>query len=176
MQFPSEAGAIEVFTTRPDTLFGATFMVVAPEHPMVDLLASGAWATDVPTSWTGGAATPRDAVESYRRATELRTDLERQTEGRDKTGVFTGGYATNPVNGEAVPVFVADYVLMGYGTGAIMAVPGQDERDWEFAEALRAADRAHRRRRPRAGRARPLSARDRRSTRPTTRSAWTGWA
>ena len=95
-------------------------------------------------SWTGGAATPRDAVEAYRRATELRTDLERQTEGRDKTGVFTGAYATNPVTGEAIPVFVADYVLMGYGTGAIMAVPGQDERDWEFADAVRPADRAHR--------------------------------
>jgi leucyl-tRNA synthetase len=131
--FPSTAGAIEVFTTRPDTLFGATFMVLAPEHPMVDLLASGAWADDVPTSWTGGAATPRDAVEAYRRSTEMRTEMERQTEGRDKTGVFSGGYATNPVTGEAIPVFVADYVLMGYGTGAIMAVPGQDERDWEFA-------------------------------------------
>jgi len=131
--FPSTAGAIEVFTTRPDTLFGATFMVVAPEHPMVDLLATGAWGDDVPSAWTGGAATPRDAVETYRRSTEMRTEMERQTEGRDKTGVFTGGYATNPVTGEAIPVFVADYVLMGYGTGAIMAVPGQDERDWEFA-------------------------------------------
>ena len=86
-----------------------------------------------PPSWTAGAATPRDAVLAYRRSTELRTELERQTEGRDKTGVFTGAYATNPVTGEAIPVFVADYVLMGYGTGAIMAVPGQDERDWEFA-------------------------------------------
>ena len=132
--FTSEAGVIEVFTTRPDTLFGATFMVLAPEHPMVDMLASGAWASDVPPSWTGGAATPRDAVETYRRAAERKTDLERQTEGRDKTGVFSGGYATNPVTGGPVPVFVADYVLMGYGTGAIMAVPGQDERDWEFAE------------------------------------------
>ena len=84
-------------------------------------------------SWTGGAATPRDAVAAYRRSAELRTDLERQTEGREKTGVFTGGYATNPVNGEPLPVFIADYVLMGYGTGAIMAVPGQDERDCEFA-------------------------------------------
>jgi leucyl-tRNA synthetase len=132
--FPSTAGAIQVFTTRPDTLFGATFMVLAPEHPMVDLLASGAWSEDVPSLWTGGAATPRDAVEAYRRSTELRTEMERQTEGRDKSGVFTGGYATNPVTGAAIPVFVADYVLMGYGTGAIMAVPGQDERDWEFAE------------------------------------------
>jgi leucyl-tRNA synthetase len=133
VQFPSDAGAIEVFTTRPDTLFGATFMVLAPEHPMVDLLVSGAWPTGSPPAWTGGAATPRDAVVTYRRQTELRTELERQTEGRDKTGVWTGAYATNPVNGEAIPVFVADYVLMGYGTGAIMAVPGQDERDWEFA-------------------------------------------
>ncbi|MGH8894347.1 MAG: leucine--tRNA ligase [Actinomycetes bacterium] len=134
VSFPSTAGTIEVFTTRPDTLFGATFMVLAPEHPMVDLLASGAWPGDVPQSWTGGAATPRDAVEAYRRAAELKTDVERQTEGRDKSGVFSGAYATNPVTGEALPVFVADYVLMGYGTGAIMAVPGQDERDWEFAE------------------------------------------
>ncbi|HEX6936501.1 MAG TPA: leucine--tRNA ligase [Actinomycetes bacterium] len=132
--FPSTAGAIEVFTTRPDTLFGATFMVLAPEHPMVDQMASGAWPSDVPPAWTGGAATPRDAVQAYRRSTELRTELERQTEGYEKTGVFTGGYATNPVTGEAIPVFVADYVLMGYGTGAIMAVPGQDERDWEFAK------------------------------------------
>jgi leucyl-tRNA synthetase len=132
--FPSTGGTIEVFTTRPDTLFGATYMALAPEHPMVDLLASGAWPDGVPASWTGGGATPRDAVDAYRRSTELRTELERQTEGREKTGVFTGAYATNPVTGEALPVFVADYVLMGYGTGAIMAVPGQDERDWEFAE------------------------------------------
>ncbi len=132
--FRTDAGPLEVFTTRPDTLFGATFMVVAPEHPMLGQLASGAWETDVPTAWTGGAATPRDAVEGYRRATEMRSDLERQSEGRDKTGVFTGAYATNPVTGEVIPVFVADYVLMGYGTGAIMAVPGQDDRDWEFAK------------------------------------------
>jgi leucyl-tRNA synthetase len=134
VRFASEAGVVEVFTTRPDTLFGATFMVLAPEHPMVDLLASGAWPEGAAPSWTGGAATPRDAVQAYRRSTELRTDLERQTEGRDKTGVFSGAFATNPVTGDAIPVFVADYVLMGYGTGAIMAVPGQDERDWEFAE------------------------------------------
>ncbi|MGH8969460.1 MAG: leucine--tRNA ligase [Actinomycetes bacterium] len=131
--FPTDAGDLVVFTTRPDTLFGATFMVLAPEHPSVDLLASGAWEEGTPPSWTGGAATPRDAVMAYRREAELKTDLERQTEGRDKTGVFSGGYATNPVTGERIPVFVADYVLMGYGTGAIMAVPGQDERDWEFA-------------------------------------------
>jgi leucyl-tRNA synthetase len=131
--FASEAGAIEVFTTRPDTLFGATFMVLAPEHPMVDLLASGAWPDATSPTWTGGHPTPRDAVLAYRRTAELKTDLERHTEGRENTGVWTGAYATNPVNGEVIPVFVADYVMMGYGTGAIMAVPGQDERDWEFA-------------------------------------------
>jgi leucyl-tRNA synthetase len=131
--FPSEAGPIEVFTTRPDTLFGATFMVIAPEHPLVDEMASGAWPAGTPLSWTNGAATPRDAVVAYRTQAERKTDLERQTEGREKTGVWTGAYATNPVNDERIPVFVADYVLMGYGTGAIMAVPGQDERDWEFA-------------------------------------------
>ncbi|MDQ1667277.1 MAG: leucyl-tRNA synthetase [Actinomycetota bacterium] len=134
VQFPSEAGPIEVFTTRPDTLFGATFMVLAPEHPLVDLLASGAWPSDAPTTWTGGGATPRDAVLAYRKQAERKTELERQTEGRDKTGVWSGAHATNPVTGEQIPVFVADYVLMGYGTGAIMAVPGQDERDWEFAK------------------------------------------
>ena len=133
VSFPSPAGAIEVFTTRPDTLFGATFMVLAPEHPAVDALTAGAWHEGTSASWTNGAATPRDAVQDYRVLAERKTDLERQTEGRDKTGVWTGAYATNPVNGEQIPVFVADYVLMGYGTGAIMAVPGQDERDWEFA-------------------------------------------
>src|SRR4051794_14608297 len=133
VSFPSEGGPIEVFTTRPDTLFGATFMVLAPEHESVDLLASGAWPEGTPPSWSGGAAMPRDAVQQYRAQAERKTDLERQTEGKDKTGVWTGGYATNPVNGQQIPVFVADYVLMGYGTGAIMAVPGQDERDWEFA-------------------------------------------
>ncbi len=125
---------ITVFTTRPDTLFGATFMVVAPEHPLVDRLVPDAWPAGTRPAWTGGAATPTEAVAAYRRQAALRTEVERQTEGRDKTGVFTGSFAVNPVNGERLPVFVADYVLMGYGTGAIMAVPGQDERDWEFAE------------------------------------------
>ncbi|MGZ4429923.1 MAG: leucine--tRNA ligase, partial [Nocardioidaceae bacterium] len=133
VDFPTDAGPLTVFTTRPDTLFGATFMVVAPEHPMVDGLLPAAWPEGIPEAWTGGAATPRDAVAAYREQAERKTDVERQTEGRDKTGVFTGAFATNPVNGERIPVFVADYVLMGYGTGAIMAVPGQDERDWEFA-------------------------------------------
>ncbi|WP_133827117.1 leucine--tRNA ligase [Actinomycetospora succinea] len=128
---------IEVFTTRPDTLFGATYLVLAPEHPMVDALTPDAWPSpptgdELDGRWTGGADTPAQAVAQYRSVVASRSDLERQ-EARDKTGVFTGAWATNPVNGEALPVFVADYVLMGYGTGAIMAVPGQDQRDWDFA-------------------------------------------
>ncbi len=125
---------VEVFTTRPDTLFGATFMVLAPEHPLVDAVTPAAWPDGTQDTWTGGHADPVSAVAEYRRLAATKSDMERQTEGREKTGVFTGAFATNPVNGEPVPVFVADYVLMGYGTGAIMAVPGQDERDWEFAE------------------------------------------
>ena len=128
------APGIEVFTTRPDTLFGATFMVLAPEHPLVDtLVPEGPWPVGTREVWTGGAPTPADAVRAYRAAAGAKTDLERQTEGKEKTGVFTGGYAVNPVNGARIPVFVADYVLMGYGTGAIMAVPAQDQRDWDFA-------------------------------------------
>ncbi len=131
---PVGGPGIEVFTTRPDTLFGATFMVLAPEHPLVDVLVpAGGWPEGTKDAWTGGAATPGEAVEAYRRAASRKNDVERQSEGKDKTGVFTGGWATNPVTGTDVPVFVADYVLMGYGTGAIMAVPGQDERDWDFA-------------------------------------------
>src|SRR5690606_33712577 len=129
-----EQGGIEVFTTRPDTLFGATFMVLAPEHPLVDQLVPDAWPGDIPEMWTGGAASPAEAVRAYRIRTGGLSDVERQVESREKTGVFTGAYATNPVNGAQIPVFVADYVLLGYGTGAIMAVPGQDERDWAFAE------------------------------------------
>jgi leucyl-tRNA synthetase len=132
-----DAEGIEVFTTRPDTLFGATFMVLAPEHPLVDeLVPAGAWPEGTQDAWTGGAATAAEAVAAYRRAASRKSDVERQTEGKDKTGVFTGGWATNPVTGTRIPVFVADYVLMGYGTGAIMAVPGQDERDWDFATAF----------------------------------------
>ena len=127
-------GDLEVFTTRPDTLFGATFMVVAPEHPLVDTLTTSSWPDGTKAAWTGGRATPVEAVAAYRAAAVGKTEVERQTEGREKTGVFTGSFAVNPANGERIPVFVADYVLMGYGTGAIMAVPGQDERDWEFAE------------------------------------------
>ncbi len=128
--------AITVFTTRPDTLFGATYMVLAPEHALVDDLLPAAWPGELPDSWTGGHATPAAAVAAYRTATMSKSDVERQIDSKEKTGVFTGVYATNPVNGEPIPVFVADYVLMGYGTGAIMAVPAEDERDWAFAEAF----------------------------------------
>jgi leucyl-tRNA synthetase len=134
VRFATDAGDLEVFTTRPDTLFGATFMVFAPEHPMVERLTADAWSVGTKDAWTGGAATPAVAVDAYRRQAANRTEVERQTEGREKTGVFTGSYAVNPATSEQIPVFVADYVLMGYGTGAIMAVPGQDERDWEYAE------------------------------------------
>ncbi|WP_312718140.1 class I tRNA ligase family protein [Mobilicoccus sp.] len=135
---------ITVFTTRPDTLFGATFMVLAPEHPLVDELVEDVWPSDVPQAWRGTtvdgapveAASPREAVAEYRRAAGRKSDVERQVEDKTKTGVFTGGYGINPVNGEAIPVFVADYVLMGYGTGAIMAVPAHDARDYAFASAF----------------------------------------
>ncbi|MDQ6937395.1 MAG: leucine--tRNA ligase [Actinomycetota bacterium] len=125
---------IEVFTTRPDTLFGATYMVLAPEHPLVDEIVPGSWPEATNSRWTEGHAAPPAAVAAYRAFAAGRSELDRQSEGRDKTGVFIGAFATNPVSGAQIPVFVADYVLMGYGTGAIMAVPGQDERDWEFAE------------------------------------------
>ena len=126
---------IEVFTTRPDTLFGATYMVLAPEHPLVAALTPEAWPEGTPAFWTLGAARPREAVAEYQRRASGRSELERQAEAREKSGVFVGRYAVNPVNGARIPVFLADYVLMGYGTGAIMAVPGEDQRDWEFAEA-----------------------------------------
>ena len=109
---------ITVFTTRPDTLFGATYVALAPEHPLVSQLVN---------------ADTRAKVESYIQAAQQKSDVERQ-ENKDKTGVFTGSYAINPVNGQKVPIWVADYILGGYGTGAIMAVPAHDERDLEFAE------------------------------------------
>ena len=109
---------ITVFTTRPDTLFGATYVALAPEHPLVSQLVN---------------ADTRQAVEAYVMAAQQKSDVERQ-ENKDKTGVFTGSYAINPVNGQKLPIWVADYILGGYGTGAIMAVPAHDERDLEFAE------------------------------------------
>ncbi len=134
----SEPGdvSLEVFTTRPDTLFGATFMVLAPEHPLLaQIVPQGGWPEGTDPAWTGGAADPQAAVTAYQRAASTKSDRERQTDTKTKSGVFTGAFSTNPVNGQRVPVFVADYVLMGYGTGAIMAVPGQDQRDWDFAVA-----------------------------------------
>ncbi len=139
---------ISVFTTRPDTLFGATYMVLAPEHPLIDEIIPNDWPdgsdlVDVDTgrlgNWRGvfGASrTPPEAVHAYREFAAAKSEVERQVEGREKTGVFIGAFAVNPTSGAQIPVFVADYVLMGYGTGAIMAVPGQDERDWEFAEGF----------------------------------------
>ncbi|APE19354.1 leucine--tRNA ligase [Mycobacterium sp. WY10] len=130
--FDADGSDIEVFTTRPDTLFGATYLVLAPEHELVDRLAAAQWPAGVDPRWTSGAATPAEAVAAYRKSIAAKSDLERQ-ENKTKTGVFLGAYATNPADGQQVPIFIADYVLVGYGTGAIMAVPGHDQRDWEFA-------------------------------------------
>ena len=112
--------AIRVFTTRPDTLFGATYMVLAPEHPLVESITT---------------ESRRETVAAYRRAAARKSELERTELHKAKSGVFTGAYALNPANRQPIPVWIADYVLAGYGTGAIMAVPGEDERDWAFAEA-----------------------------------------
>ena len=135
--FPTEPGPrIGVFTTRPDTLFGATYMVLAPEHPLVGELTAADWPDDVPAAWAGGGASPIEAVAAYQKQAAQRSEMDRQAEAKTKTGVFTGSFAVNPATGGRIPVFIADYVLMGYGTGAIMAVPGQDQRDWDFAEAF----------------------------------------
>jgi leucyl-tRNA synthetase len=127
--------SIEVFTTRPDTLFGATFMVVSPEHPLLDEVPA-VWPDGTKSSWTGGHKSPVEAVAAYRKAAAAKTAVERQADAGKKTGVFSGHLAINPLTGTCIPVFTADYVLMGYGTGAIMAVPGGDERDHAFATAF----------------------------------------
>ena len=111
--------AFEVFTTRPDTLFGATYCVLAPEHKLVDEITT---------------AEQREAVEAYLEKVKMKSDLERTDLAKEKTGVFTGAYAVNPINGKQIPIWIADYVLATYGTGAIMAVPAHDERDYEFAK------------------------------------------
>jgi leucyl-tRNA synthetase len=118
--FPVEGGAgeIRVFTTRPDTLYGATYMVLSPEHPLVETITT---------------AEQKRVVAEYQAAARYKSDLERTDLAKEKTGAFTGAYAVNPVNGEKIPVWIADYVLISYGTGAIMAVPAHDERDYEFA-------------------------------------------
>lgn len=128
------SGSLEVFTTRPDTLFGATFMVVAPEHPLLAGELASDWPAGTRAAWTNDASSPAQAVADYQKWAAGRTDVERQENAGEKTGVFTGLFGTNPVNGAPVPIFVADYVLMGYGTGAIMAVPAHDQRDFEFAK------------------------------------------
>ena len=118
--FPLESGAgnIEVYTTRPDTLFGATYMVLAPEHPLVEKITTPEM---------------RSAIDGYRESARHKSDLERTDLAKEKTGVFTGAFAINPLNGQKIPVWISDYILISYGTGAIMAVPAHDERDWEFA-------------------------------------------
>ncbi|MCB0831948.1 MAG: leucine--tRNA ligase, partial [Bacteroidetes bacterium] len=110
---------IRVFTTRPDTIFGATYVVLAPEHPLVDQLSTPPQKT---------------VVEEYKRGAALKSDMERTELAKEKTGVWSGAHAINPANGKKIPVWIADYVMVSYGTGAIMAVPGQDQRDWDFAE------------------------------------------
>lgn len=125
---------MEVYTTRPDTLFGTTFAVVSPEHPLLAHVPA-AWPEGTDESWTGGYATPVEAVQAYRRAAESKTAKDRVEEAGAKTGLFTGLTATNPITGAQLPLFTADYVLMDYGTGAIMAVPGGDQRDYDFAQA-----------------------------------------
>jgi leucyl-tRNA synthetase len=119
VNFQLDGHTVTVFTTRPDTLFGATYMVLAPEHPLVPEITS---------------ADQKAAVEAYQKACSSKSDMDRGDLNKDKSGIFTGAFATNPVNGEPIPVWIADYVMMGYGTGAIMAVPAHDERDWEFAK------------------------------------------
>ena len=135
VNFDSAAGDITVFTTRPDTLFGASFVVLAPEHELVSALVADAYPENTDERWTNGQATPREAVDAYKRSIAAKSDVERQ-ENKEKTGVFLGTYATNPVSNEQVPIFIADYVLTGYGTGAVMAVPAHDDRDYEFASAF----------------------------------------
>ena len=118
---------LRIYTTRPDTLFGATYMVLAPEHPFVERLTTPEQA---------------EAVRAYCEQAARKSDLDRTDLAKEKTGVFTGSYAVNPVNGQPMPIWVADYVLISYGTGAIMAVPAHDTRDFEFAKKFESADRA----------------------------------
>lgn len=128
---------VEVFTTRPETLFGASYLVLAPELDLVDEIVSTSYLEDVPEIWKTVEGkiyeNPADAIDAYRKVAEKKSERDRQNETKEKTGVFTGAYAINPVNGQSLPIFIADYVLAGYGTGAIMAVPAHDQRDFEFA-------------------------------------------
>ena len=130
-----DGAVVRAFTTRPDTLPGATYVVLAPEHPMVDELTA-AVSEGTPAGWRypeAGNQTPRGAVGAYRDRAARLSDRQRSGDTGDKTGVFTGSYVVNPMTGEPVPVFIADYVLVAYGSGAVMAVPAHDQRDLEFA-------------------------------------------
>ncbi len=117
-ELPSINSNLEVFTTRHDTLFGATYIVLAPEHPFVNALT---------------IESRKDLVNNYIVESSKKSDLDRTELSKEKTGVSLGAFAINPANNERIPIWISDYVIMGYGTGAIMAVPGQDERDWDFA-------------------------------------------
>ena len=138
-QVADSSKKIRVFTTRPDTLFGATYMVLSPEHKLIDeLLKTGVipteWPARVSKIWKREANNPNDAIATYRYFASAKSDLERTELAKQKSGVFTGAYAINPVNGEKIPIWIADYVLASYGTGAIMAVPAHDIRDFDFAK------------------------------------------
>lgn len=130
--------SVRVFTTRPDTLFGATYMVLAPEHKMIEQIAPSSWPATTHASWKGqnqsASQTPKTAIAAYRAYAAGKSDLERTELAKEKTGVFTGAFAVNPVSRTLIPIWIADYVLASYGTGAIMAVPGHDTRDLEFAQ------------------------------------------
>ncbi|KXA18433.1 leucine--tRNA ligase [Gardnerella vaginalis] len=126
---------LEVYTTRPDTLFGATFAVVSVDHPILEHVPE-AWDSNVPESWKGGYASLKEGLAKYQAQARAKTAKDRTEDAGAKTGLFTGLYAINPVTGAKLPLFTADYVLMDYGTGAIMAVPGGDQRDYDFAKAF----------------------------------------
>ena len=132
VETPNGVKDMEIYTTRPDTLFGTTFAVVSPEHHLLENVPEE-WPAETPEDWKGGYATPVEAVKAYRLAAEAKTAKDRVDEAGEKTGLFTGLYAINPITGAKLPLFTADYVLMDYGTGAIMAVPGGDQRDYDFA-------------------------------------------
>ena len=138
-------GVITAFTTRPDTLPGATYLVLAPEHPMVGEVTAAAWPEGTPAGWRypeSGAQSPQAAVGAYQDQAARLSNRQRAEHAAAKTGVFTGSYVVNPMTGEPIPVFIADYVLMGYGSGAIMAVPAHDQRDLEFARRFGLGTRA----------------------------------
>ncbi|MFD0704808.1 leucine--tRNA ligase [Alloscardovia venturai] len=136
-EVPTDDGLedLEIYTTRPDTLFGTTFMVVSVEHPILEHVPSN-WSADVPQTWRGGYANLSEAVTDYRRQSQSKTAMDKVADNGEKTGYFSGLYGINPITGAQIPIFVSDYVLMDYGTGAIMAVPGGDSRDFDFATAF----------------------------------------